>query len=60
MFTDKSLVTVWSAPTYSYRSGNVAYILSFDENLQQNVKFYTETDENNKMVVPRMQVPYFM
>ena len=60
MFTDKSLVTVWSAPNYCYRCGNVASILSFDENLQQNVKFFTETDENNKMVVPRMQVPYFM
>mmetsp|Transcript_5292 Transcript_5292/g.19364 ORF Transcript_5292/g.19364 Transcript_5292/m.19364 type:complete len:213 (+) Transcript_5292:2-640(+) len=60
MFTDKSLVTVWSAPNYCYRCGNVASILSFDENLQQSVKFFTETEENNRMIAPRVQAPYFL
>ncbi|KAJ6428592.1 hypothetical protein OIU84_020301 [Salix udensis] len=62
MFQDKGLVTVWSAPNYCYRCGNVASILSFSENMEREVKFFTETEENNQMRGPRtgMELPFVL
>jgi serine/threonine-protein phosphatase 6 catalytic subunit len=59
MFPDNSLVTVWSAPNYCYRCGNVASILIFDEQLQRDVRYFTETNENNTMMAPRTAARYF-
>lgn len=59
-FADKSLVTVWSAPNYCYRCGNVASILCFDDNLEREIKYFTETEENSTMMAPRNTVPYFL
>jgi serine/threonine-protein phosphatase 6 catalytic subunit len=53
-------VTVWSAPNYCYRCGNVASILCFDENLEREVKYFTETEENSTTMAPRNAVPYFL
>mmetsp|Transcript_8466 Transcript_8466/g.22894 ORF Transcript_8466/g.22894 Transcript_8466/m.22894 type:complete len:307 (+) Transcript_8466:144-1064(+) len=60
MFSDRSLVTVWSAPNYCYRCGNVASMLSFDEDLNREVKYFTETEMNGTMMAPRAAVPYFL
>jgi hypothetical protein len=54
------LVTVWSAPNYCYRCGNVASILCFDENLNQQVKYFTETEQNSTMIMPRASNQYFL
>jgi serine/threonine-protein phosphatase 4 catalytic subunit len=43
---DDSLATVWSAPNYCYRSGNVASILEFDENLNRYFKIFDATPPN--------------
>lgn len=60
MFAERSLVTVWSAPNYCYRCGNVASILAFSPTLDREVKYFTETEENASTIAPRAAVPYFL
>jgi hypothetical protein len=58
-FPQKNLVTVWSAPNYCYRCGNVASVLAIDENLKQEFKIFNEVqepDDDHK----KNAVPYFL
>mmetsp|Transcript_18955 Transcript_18955/g.29621 ORF Transcript_18955/g.29621 Transcript_18955/m.29621 type:complete len:306 (-) Transcript_18955:157-1074(-) len=59
MFPQQNLVTVWSAPNYCYRCGNVAAILQFDENLHRNFLLFNEVPESEQSMPPRTAVPYF-
>ena len=61
-FPEKNLVTVWSAPNYCYRCGNVASILALDEKLSRNFRLFHEVpDPDNSVEVQRRSlVPYFM
>mmetsp|Transcript_29021 Transcript_29021/g.66439 ORF Transcript_29021/g.66439 Transcript_29021/m.66439 type:complete len:136 (+) Transcript_29021:1029-1436(+) len=62
-FPNKNLVTVWSAPNYCYRCGNVAAILTIGEDLQQTFTHFTETDhsQHGPNGEERAQlVPYFL
>jgi len=60
MFSDRQLVTVWSAPNYCYRCGNVAAILALDANLNREFKIFDCVPENDRNVPARATVPYFM
>jgi serine/threonine-protein phosphatase 6 catalytic subunit len=60
MFADKSLVTVWSAPNYCYRCGNVAAILHFDEHLDRRITLFRDTAESRASASQdRLFAPYF-
>jgi len=60
-FPDKNLVTVWSAPNYVYRCGNIAAVLAFDEHLNREFKLFKGVPESEFGGGERRTVvPYFL
>lgn len=60
MFND-TLVTVWSAPNYCYRCGNVAAILELDENLTKFYKIFEAAPQEARGPPTRKAAPdYFL
>lgn len=60
MFNDQ-LVTIWSAPNYCYRCGNVAAILEFDENLNKSYKIFEAAPQETRGANTKKSVPeYFL
>lgn len=58
---DDMLVTVWSAPNYGYRCGNVAAILTLDDKLQRSFKVFDAAPESKKNAPARRPPPeYFL
>lgn len=56
-----SLVTVWSAPNYCYRCGNVASILSIDDDLNRNYKVFEAVNQDmGKLPNKKPVVDYFI
>ena len=60
MFPDKNLVTVWSAPNYCYRCGNVAAILVFNEQLEREFRIFREVPESDNSAMQAGPGAYFM
>ena len=58
-FAAKNLVTVWSAPNYCYRMGNLASIMQFDENLDHEFKKFDHVPES-KQINSKTVLPYFL
>ena len=54
------VVTVWSAPNYCYRSGNVAAIMQVGEKLKRNFKVFKAVEDNLKNVNYKNVLPYFL
>lgn len=59
MFDDK-LVTVWSAPNYCYRCGNIASILQFQTIDQRYAKLFNAVPDTERVIPPRNTTPYFL
>ena len=60
MFND-ALVTVWSAPNYCNRCGNVAAILELDENLDKDNKIFDAAPQEARGAPTKKVVPdYFL
>ena len=60
MFDDK-LVTVWSAPNYCYRCGNIAAVLAFSTSEEREAKLFNAVPDYQRVVPPRGGAsPYFL
>ena len=59
---DKKLVTVWSAPNYCYRCGNLASILKIDDENCEKTNFIDVPahEQSAKAQPPKTIVPYFL
>ena len=58
---DNTLVTVWSAPNYCYRCGNVAAILELDENLKPDFKVFEAAPQDSRAAPSKKPPPdYFL
>lgn len=61
MMFHETVVTVWSAPNYCYRCGNVAAILELDEHLNQNFKIFEAAPQGARGVPAKVPVAdYFL
>lgn len=62
---DGGLVTVWSAPNYCYRCGNIAAVLRIDDNLERHYTIFEAVQPQNGVgnpIIPtkKPQMDYFL
>ena len=57
---DNRLVTVWSAPNYCYRCGNIASILEFKDVEAREAKLFDAVPDGERVIPQRVTTPYFL
>lgn len=57
---DDKLVTVWSAPNYCYRCGNLAAILCFHTIREREAKIFNAVPDDQRQIPERILTPYFL
>jgi len=57
---NKQLVTVWSAPNYCYRCGNVASIMALDKDLNADFKIFHAVPDDQRVIPTRQPIQYFL
>jgi len=60
LFKDKNVVTVFSAPNYCYRCGNMAAILEIGENMDQNFLQFDPAPRQIEPDTTRKTPDYFL
>ncbi|KAA6396699.1 MAG: putative Serine/threonine-protein phosphatase 6 catalytic subunit [Streblomastix strix] len=59
-FDTQCLVTVWSAPNYCYRCGNIASIMQINEGLPNHFIKFSEISESKREAPQKFHIQYFM
>lgn len=59
MFDDK-LITIWSAPNYCYRCGNIASIVEFQTTDKVEPKLFHAVPDSERVIPNRTVTPYFL
>ena len=60
---DEKLVTVWSAPNYCYRCGNVASVMKLDENMEKSFVLFNAAEQDDSLLICPVKKPppeYFL
>lgn len=58
---NETVLTVWSAPNYCYRCGNVAAILELDEHLNRSFTIFEAAPQDQRAAATKRVVPdYFL
>jgi len=59
-YTDQNLVTVWSAPNYTYTCNNKAAIMKVSDQLDRHFEVFKEVPESSKVTKIDTFFPYFL
>lgn len=54
---DQKVITVWSAPNYGYRTGNIASVMKLDSDLNRELRIFKEVE--NSATKPIDIVPHY-
>ena len=58
---NETILTIWSAPNYCYRCGNVAAILELDEHLNRGFTIFEAAPQDQRPAATKRIVPdYFL
>ncbi|WAR30868.1 PPP6-like protein, partial [Mya arenaria] len=60
MQSSPKLVTIWSAPNYCYRCGNVAAVIEFKDPDVREAKLFKAVPDNERVIPSRTTTPYFL
>lgn len=60
LFENKNIVTIWSAPNYCYRCGNMASFLKVDQEKEKEYVIFKEDVKSKESIHYRNIIPYFL